>query len=168
MNSVISANTIRFIVLLFTQVIIFNHINFLGYINPYPYILFIILYPAKNNRIAFLLLSFLLGLTIDLFLDSGGIHAAASVLVAYSRPIFLKSSFGMIYEHQTIKFSTVEFGSKLTYIAFLTAVHHLTLFTLEIFSVSKIILILQKALFSSIFTILLCVLLTIIFSRNKT
>ena len=116
----------------------------------------------------FLLLSFILGLTIDLFLDSGGIHAAASVLVAYARPIFLKSSFGMIYEHQTIKFSTVEFGSKLTYITFLTAVHHVALFSLEIFSASKIILTLQKALFSSIFTILLCVLLTIIFSRNKT
>lgn len=168
MNSVISAHTIRFIVLVFAQVIIFNHINFLGYINPYPYILFIILYPVKNNRMLFLLLSFILGLTIDMFLDSGGMHAAASLVVAYARPIFLKSSFGMIYEHQTIKFNTVEFGSKLTYIAFLTAVHHIVLFTLEIFSASKIILTLQKALFSSIFTILLCVLLTIIFSRNKT
>ncbi|WP_242082483.1 rod shape-determining protein MreD [Aestuariivivens sediminis] len=168
MNSVISIHVVRFIVLVFAQVLIFNHINFLGYVNPYPYILFILLFPVKNNRMLFILFSFILGLTIDLFLDSGGIHAAASVLAAYARPIFLKSSFGTIYEYQTIKFNTVEFGSKLTYIAFLTAIHHIVLFSLEIFSVSKIILILQKTLFSCIFTILLCVLLTIIFSRNKT
>lgn len=168
MNKVISVHTIRFIILAFTQAIIFNHINFLGYINPYPYLLFILFYPVKNNRMLFIFLSFLLGLTVDMFLDSGGIHAAASVLVAYARPVFLKSTFGTIYEYQTIKFNTVEFGSKLTYIAFLTIVHHIVLFTLETFSTSKIILTLQKALFSSIFTILLCVLLTIIFSRNKT
>ena len=168
MNNVISIHAVRFVILILTQVLIFNQINFLGYINPYPYILFILLYPVKNNRMLFIFLSFLLGLTIDLFMDSGGIHAAGSVLVAYARPLFLKSSFGTVYEYQSIKFNTVEFGSKLTYIAFLTAVHHLVLFSLEIFSVSKIILILQKALFSSIFTILLCVLLTIIFSRNKT
>ncbi|WP_242202662.1 rod shape-determining protein MreD [Aestuariivivens insulae] len=168
MNSVISIHTIRFILLAITQALIFNHINFLGYINPYPYLLFILFYPVKNNRMLFIFLSFLLGLTVDMFLDSGGIHAAASVLVAYARPIFLKSTFGTIYEYQTIKFNNVEFGSKLTYIAFLTTIHHIVLFTLETFSTSKIILTLQKALFSSIFTILLCILLTIIFSRNKT
>lgn len=166
MNSVIAANSIRFVVLVLVQVLICNHIDFLGFINPYVYILFIMLFPVKNNRILFLLLAFLLGLTIDLFLDSGGIHAAASVAVAYARPVILKSSFGTIYEYQSIKFDLVDFGSKLIYIVFVTVVHHLILFSLEIFSISKILLILQKTLFSSIFTILLCVLLTIIFSRK--
>tara|TARA_R110002049_G_scaffold309051_3_gene516224 strand:- start:9322 stop:9828 length:507 start_codon:yes stop_codon:yes gene_type:complete len=167
MNSVIAVNSIRFIVLIFVQVLICNHINFLGYINPYIYILFIILFPVKNNRLLFIFLGFLLGLTVDLFLDSGGIHAAASVAIAYARPVLLKSSFGTIYEYQSIKFDMVDFGSKLTYIVFVTVVHHFILFSLEIFSISKILLILQKTLFSSIFTILLCALLTIIFSRKS-
>lgn len=166
MNSVIAANSIRFIVLVTVQVLICNHINFLGYINPYIYILFIILFPVKNNRLLFVFLGFLLGLTVDMFLDTGGIHAAASVSIAYARPVLLKSSFGTIYEYQSIKFDLVDFGSKLTYIVFVTLVHHFILFSLEIFSISKILLILQKTLFSSIFTILLCVLLTIIFSRK--
>jgi rod shape-determining protein MreD len=148
------------------QVLILNHINFLGYINPYIYILFIALFPIKNNRMALILLSFLLGLTIDLFLDTGGVHAAASVLIAYARPVILKSSFGTIYEHQTIKFNSVDFGSKLTYFTLLTVIHHLVLFSLEIFSFSKIILVLQKTLFSSIFTIFLSVIITILFSRK--
>jgi len=167
MNSIFSVHTVRFIALAIFQVLILNHINFLGYINPYVYILFIALYPIKNNRILLLLLSFLLGLTIDLFLDTGGIHAAASVLIAYVRPVILKTSFGTIYEHQSIKFNSVDFGSKLTYFTLLTVLHHLVLFSLEIFSISKIIFVLQKTLLSSIFTILISMVITIIFSRKS-
>ena len=166
MNSAVYTNSIRFIMLVLVQVLVCNHINFLGYINPYIYILFIMLFPVKNNRVIIILLSFLLGITIDLFQDSGGIHAAACVFIAYVRPVILKFSFGMMYDHQTIKFDSVEFGAKLTYITILTALHHLILFSLEIFSASKIILVLQKTLFSSIFTILLCVVITIIFGKK--
>lgn len=166
MNSVISLNSIRFIILVLVQVVICNHINFMGYINPYIYILFIVLYPTKNNRALLIFLSFLLGLSIDLFSDSGGVHAAASVFIAYARPVILRYAFGVQYENYAIKFQNVEFGAKLTYITFLTLLHHVVLFSLEIFSVSRILLVLQKTLFSSIFTILLCFLITIIFSRK--
>lgn len=138
----------------------------MGYINPYVYILFIALFPIKNNRFSIMLSSFFLGLAIDLFLDTGGIHAGASVFIAYVRPIILKSSFGAVYEHQNVKFNTLDFGSKLTYFTTLTTLHHLILFSLEIFSISKILLILQKTFFSSIFTILLSIVITIIFSKN--
>lgn len=167
MNSVFYINSTRFIVLALIQVLICNHINFWGYINPYIYILFILLYPTKSNRSLFIILSFLLGLSIDLFSDTGGIHAAASVFIAYLRPILLRSSFGIQYENHSIKFNNVEFGSKLTYIALLALLHHIILFYLEIFSISKIILVFQKTLFSSIFTIFLCILITVIFSRRN-
>lgn len=166
MNNILSIHSIRFFVLVLVQVIIFNHINFLGNINPYPYILFLALFPVKNNRTAIIGLSFALGLCIDFFLDTGGTHAAACLFIAYVRPVILKFCFGTIYEHQTIKFETVEFGSKLTYFTLLTVIHHFVLFSLEIFNISKIILVLQKTLFSGIFTILMCLLITIIFTRK--
>lgn len=166
MNNLLSIHSVRFFVLVFVQVILFNHINFLGNINPYPYILFLALFPVKNNRTAIIGLSFLLGLSIDFFLDTGGTHAAACLFIAYVRPVILKFCFGTIYEHQTIKFETVEFGSKLTYFTLLTVIHHFVLFSFEIFNMSKIILVLQKTLFSGIFTILMCLLITIIFTRK--
>lgn len=156
----------RFVLLAGLQVSILNHINFLGYLNPYGYILFILLFPIKNNRTLFIFLSFLLGLTIDIFSDSGGIHAAACVSIAYVRPIILKFSFGTVYEYQTIKFDTVEFSSKFIYIIIMTVIHHFILFSLEIFNISKVILTFQKTLFSSIFTIILCIMITVIFSRK--
>ncbi|MBP0903117.1 rod shape-determining protein MreD [Mariniflexile gromovii] len=166
MNNSVFLHIARFISLVFFQVVLFNNINFLGYINPYIYIMFIALFPVKNNRFIIIFLSFLLGLSIDLFSDTGGIHAAACVFIAYIRPVILKFSFGMIYEHQTIKFTSVEFGEKLTYLTILTFLHHFMLFFLEMFSVSQIILVLQKTLFSSIFTILLILIITIIFSKK--
>ena len=166
MNNSVFIHTFRFILLVLLQVVVFNNINFLGNINPYLYIVFIALFPVKNNRIIIIFLSFLIGLSVDIFSDTGGIHAAACVLIAYIRPLILKFSFGMIYEHQSIKFNAVEFGEKLTYLSILTVIHHFTLFYLEAFSASKIIFVLQKTLFSSIFTILLIILMTIIFSKK--
>lgn len=166
MNNIISIHSFRFFALVLAQVLIFNYINFYGNINPYPYILFIALFPVKNNRITIISLSFLLGLCVDLFLDTGGMHAAACLFIAYVRPVILKFCFGTIYEHQTIKFENVEFGSKLTYFTLLAVLHHLVLFSLELFNIDKIILVLQKTLFSSIFTILMCMILSIIFSRK--
>lgn len=166
MRNSFSINSIRFVALVLVQVLIFNHVNFYGYINPYIYILFVAFFPVKNNRVNLILFSFLLGLTIDLFQDSGGIHAASTVFIAYARPTILKFSFGSVYEHHTVKFNTIELGSILTYISALTVLHHIILFSLEIFSISKIILVLQKTLFSSIFTILLSIIITIIFSRK--
>ncbi|APY01153.1 rod shape-determining protein MreD [Lacinutrix venerupis] len=167
MTNFLSIHTIRFVILLLLQVLLLSHVNFMGYINPYPYILFILLFPIKNNRMLFILLSFLLGLFIDMFLDSGGIHAAASVTIAFIRPAALKFSFGALYDHQAIKFNQVDFGQRFIYISILTLIHHFILFSLEIFNFSKIILVLQNTLFSSIFTILLSILITIIFSGTN-
>ncbi|SDH07931.1 rod shape-determining protein MreD [Winogradskyella thalassocola] len=167
MNSIAGINIVRFVLLLLLQVVICNHIDFLGYINPYIYIIFIFLFPIREDRLVLLLVSFLLGMMVDIFSDSGGVHAAAAVSLAYARPILLKSSFGMLYEHQTIKFSTTDIGSLITYISLGTVIHHFILFSLEIFNISNILLVLQKTLFSSIFTILLSVLIIILFSRNR-
>jgi rod shape-determining protein MreD len=167
MNSVNINSIIRFVVLILAQVLVFNNINFLGNINPYPYILFILLFPINNNRTLFIFLSFMLGLFVDLFSDSGGIHAAACVTIAFIRPPVLKFAFGMIYEHQTIKFNNTEFSNRIVYFSILVVIHHLIMFLLEIFNISNIIFVLQKTLFSSIFTILICALISILFSNKQ-
>jgi hypothetical protein len=50
MNSTLLVNIFRFILLLAVQIVIFNNMNFLGFIMPLPYLLFIILYPVNGNR----------------------------------------------------------------------------------------------------------------------
>ena len=139
----------------------------MGYINPYIYILFILLFPVKDSRLQVIFLSFLIGSTIDMFSDSGGVHAAASVVIAYARPLFLKFSFGTLYEYQTIKFSHTDLGNLTIYVATMALLHHLVLFSLEIFNINNILQILQQTLFSGIFTLIICVLLIVLFGRRK-
>jgi rod shape-determining protein MreD len=166
-NNEIFLNSIRFILLVLLQVIVLNHINFLGYINPYIYILFILVYPFTGNKSLLILLSFLLGLSVDIFGDSGGIHAAASVFIGYARPAALKFSFGLSYEHNTIKINKAPLNQRILYITVMVLLHHLVLFSLEIFSVSHILLVLKSALFSGIFSTLLIVCALILFSRKS-
>ncbi len=168
MNNTILLNIGRFIILVFIQVFILNHINFLGYLNPYIYIIFILLAPITIHKSIFLFLSFILGLTIDMFGDSGGIHACACVIIAYMRPIFLRSAFGLSYEFQTVKLSKVRFGERLAYVTLLVFTHHLVLFFLEIFNISHILLIGKKTLFTSLFSIVVIMLILVLFRRKDS
>ena len=165
-NNEVFINTIRFLLLVLTQVLLLNHIDFLGYINPYIYILFIIIYPFTGNKSLLIFLSFILGLTVDFFEDSGGIHAAASVFIAYIRPVVLKYSFGISYEYNTIKISNTDFIKQLIYVGSMVLFHHLVLFSLEIFNTDHLILLLKSIVFSSIFSIIIILSAITIFSKK--
>ncbi|NER18270.1 rod shape-determining protein MreD [Spongiivirga citrea] len=167
MNNVVFKFIGLFILLVLTQVLVFNNIDFAGYIDPYLYIIFILLYPFKSNQTLFIFISFLLGLTIDMFLNSGGINAAACLLIAYVRPIVLKLSFGTSYEYQSIKIENTFFSERFKYFLFMITIHHLVLFALEIFNIAQILSILKKTLFSGIFTLILSLLVISLFSRKK-
>ncbi|MFC5047365.1 rod shape-determining protein MreD [Aquimarina hainanensis] len=168
MNNDIATHTFRFLFLVLIQILILNHINFLGYLNPYLYIIFILLAPITINRSLFLVVCFLLGLFIDMAGDSGGIHAAACVTIAYLRPFILRSSFGLSYEFQTIKLNKVRFGERLAYVTLMVLIHHLILFFLETFNFSHIVTVLKKTLFSSLFTILTTMLALVLFRKNNS
>lgn len=167
-NSDILINSVRFILLVFVQVLLLNNINLAGYINPYLYILFIILYPLDGNKGLLIFLSFLLGLAIDIFEDSGGVHAAACAFIAYIRPVVLKYSFGVSYEYNSVKIKKAEVMERLTYIASLVFMHNFVMFSLEIFSFGHILLLLKSTLFSGLFTILVIICTMVIFNGKSS
>ena len=107
-------NLVRFIVLVLIQVLLLNNINLGGYINPFLYIYFILLFPLDGNKSLLIFLSFLLGLSIDIFEDSGGVHAAASAFIAYIRPFVLKYSFGVSYEYKSVKIKKADTTEKIS------------------------------------------------------
>ena len=166
MKSDVFTNSIRFIVLVLTQVLILNHINLFGYVNPYLYILFIILYPLTGNKSLLIALGFILGLTMDMFGDSGGIHAAACVTIAFLRPIILKFSFGVSYEYNAVKIQRTDLSNRFIYVFLMVTIHHLILFSLEVFNIDHILLVLKNTLFSGILSMVLILGTIALFSRN--
>lgn len=167
MNSTLLYNLARFILLLAAQILIFNNINFLGYINPFPYILFIILYPVNGNKYGLLIASFLLGLTMDMFCNSGGVHAASCTLLAFMRPYLFRFSFGLSYEYQTVRINDVLTPERFSFIFLAVVIHHFSLFLLEVFSYSSIWNILLRTLVSTLFTIIICILIIYLIKPSK-
>jgi hypothetical protein len=167
MNSALLINISRFILLLAVQIIIFNNMNFLGYISPFPYILYIILFPVNGNKSGLLVSSFLIGLVMDMFCNSGGIHATACLILAYYRPYIFKFSFGLSYEYQTIKLNDSLTPERFSFILVSVLLHHIILFTLEAFQFNFIIDVLLRTLFSTIFTIITCIIIIYLIKPNR-
>lgn len=167
MNSTLLVNIFRFVLLLALQILVFNNMNFGGYVSAFPYILFIILYPVNGNKSNLLMASFFLGLIMDLFSNSGGVHATACVLLAYLRPFFFKFSFGLSYEYQTIKLNDVLTPERFTFILLAVVTHHITLFLLESFQITFFFDVLLRTFLSTLFTILTCIILIYLIKPNK-
>ncbi|KIC03984.1 rod shape-determining protein MreD [Flavobacterium sp. JRM] len=167
MNSALLINVSRFILLLAVQIIIFNNMNFLGYISPFPYILYIILYPVNGNKSGLIVSSFLLGLIMDMFCNSGGIHATACLILAYYRPYIFKFSFGLSYEYQTIKLNDSLTPERFSFLLVSVLLHHIILFTLEAFQFNFLLDVLLRTLFSTIFTIITCIIIIYLIKPNR-
>lgn len=160
-------NSIRFVLLILIQVLILDEFNVFGYINPIIYQLLIILLPFNINSVQKLFLAFILGISMDIFEDSGGIHAAATLTIAYLRPLFLRNAFGLSYDYQTLKFYDAPFRERFSYVSLMVLVHHAVLFSLEIFSVDHLLFFVEKTIYSSIFSILLIMITLNLIRKNS-
>lgn len=168
MNSNILQNIVLFIGLLLLQVILLNNIELFGYINPFLYILFVILFPFNKNRGAVLFFSFLLGLFVDMFLNSGGTNAAATLFIAYVRLPILKT----ILRKSEIDYVVFNILKQpllkiIVYVSILIFIHSFIIFSIEYFKFSDLGIILSRTFLTSIFTIILTVFSLILLSRNK-
>ena len=168
MNNQLVLNIARFIFLLIIQLLICNNILLFDLINPYIYIIFILIYGINSERWMVLLSSFFLGLVIDVFTNTGGAHATACLLIAFFRPLILQSCFGLNYVHQNLKINNADFKGLFLYVTTMCFAHHLILFTLEVFDFKHIQYILLQTLFSSLFSIVIILISLSLFLNKKT
>lgn len=148
-----------FIVLIAAQLLVFNNIDFSGYINPYIYVLFVLLLPFKTPKLVILVSSFMLGLSIDLFMGTPGVHSTATVLMAFSRPGVM-AMFSPREGYQTGTYPRLEqFGVEwfVKYTVTLVLLHHFALFYLEVFTFHHFFSTFLRAFLSTILTSMLII-----------
>jgi len=160
MIKLISRNIIRFVVLVLLQILVLNNIQISGYIVPNFYVLFILLMPFETPRWLLLPVAFALGISVDLFTQTPGMHAAATVFMAFLRPWVLEmsaprdgyepGSFPRLYYYG--------FQWFLRYTVILVLSHHFILFYIEVFRFSEFFSTLLRVLVSSFFTVILVML----------
>jgi rod shape-determining protein MreD len=153
-NSVIRFCLI-FILLILLQVVFFNNIEFSGYINPYVYIMFILLLPIDIPSWLLLILSFFTGLIIDFFSGSPGMHTSASVLAGFSRPYVLRIVAPRDGYESGSDPSMLAYGFRwfATYSLLIVLIHHTALFYLEVFRFADFFRTLLRVILSSLFSI---------------
>ncbi len=169
MSRTVIVNIIRFLLLVFIQVFLLKNVALYNLSTPYLYILFILLLPFETPNLLLFALAFILGLTIDAFYDTPGLHASACVLLALVRIIFISLTVqkdGFDNEPEPT-LSMMGFRWFLTYSVVLTLFHHFFLFNLEVFRFSEIQYTLTRVVLSSIFTVFLMLVSGLLFYRSK-
>ena len=165
----VGVNILRFVLLVFLQLFVLNHIQFNGFVNPYLYAMFILLLPFEISGWFMLVLGFILGLVIDVASATIGYHTIATVFMAYFRFHLLRLIAprdgyepGMSPAIQSLGFSWF-----LKYVSILTIAHHFVLFWIESFRFGDLLPATLRALASSIFTVLLIFICQFLTMRRK-
>jgi rod shape-determining protein MreD len=150
-----------FILLLLLQVLLFNNIQFSRYVNPYVYLMFILLLPFEIPAWLLLIISFFTGLIIDLFSGTPGMHTSATLLAGFVRPFVLRIISPRDGYESGADPSMFVYGFRwfLTYTAIIVFIHHTALFYLEVFRLTDFFRTLARVLLSSLFSVTFILLL---------
>lgn len=126
---------LRFVAVLLLQVLLFNNLDFMGYISPYIYLLFFFRLPVSFKTSYSMLLGFLMGLIVDIFSNTMGVHTFACVLVCFVRNSWISLLFSTLNAQQD-EVSAIRVGwlDYVKYIVGLVLLHHSVLYMLEAFT----------------------------------
>ena len=102
-----------------------------------------------------------------MFANSGGIHAMASLVLAYIRPSLFKFAFGLSYEYQTVKIADKISPERITLLLLSIFIHHFILFCFEFFRIDLVLTILLRTLLNTLFTFIVSVLIIYIIKPTK-
>lgn len=160
----------RAILLILIQVLVLNQLDlFNGSVQPFLYILILLLLPFKTPAWAQLLIGLALGLVMDMFSFTLGMHTSACLLLCFARPGILRVlsprdgyEMGMnpTISHMGIAWYFLYAGS-------LTLIHHFWLFTIEVLRWDLLPSVFLRTLLSSIATLILIFLVQFLFFRTS-
>lgn len=159
----------QFVLLCLLQVLVFNNLQLNGYVNAFPYIYLLLILPISMGRIQLLFIGFFLGLVVDVFSNTGGLHAAASTLLAFYRPVYLKAQSPREgYELAAIPhLKTFGIAWFVPYAIIMIFIHHVALFYLEVFRFTDFFYTLLKVILSSVVTLIFVLIAEFLFVSNK-
>jgi rod shape-determining protein MreD len=146
----------RLLLILVLQVLLFNHMHIAIWGFPMVYILFLINLSPRLPKWAELFIGSAIGIIMDIWYSSLGIHMAACVTIAFVRPLLLAN---MVQDIERIKdnvkgitIGTLEYAK---IVVILTIIHHFIVFALEAWNWSQWWIILLQTLISSAMTIII-------------
>jgi hypothetical protein len=159
MNDKIIPSVLRFFLFAALQVVVFNNLQLNTYINVFIYTAFILLLPFETQGGLLLLVSFLMGLLMDLFANTGGLHAASCTFMAFCRPGVLRfiSPRDGYDSASSPTISSMGINWFVTYSLLLVFLHNLACFFLEVFRMTEFFFTMTKVILTTFVTVLLLI-----------
>ena len=148
---------VYFVVFVLLQVLVMNNIHLFGIITPFIYLYTILKFPVDMTRSSVIFISFLLGLIIDIFSNTFGMHAAACTFIGFIRTPLLWRFVDMreVTEGSVPSYKSFGYAKFIQYAFIMVVIHHTTLFIIEAFSFFQPGVIIVHILSSILFTSLL-------------
>jgi rod shape-determining protein MreD len=140
--------------LVLLQALILNNVHIAGYATPFLYIYLIMKFDSETGRNVLMLWAFFLGLTIDIFSDTPGMNAAATVMLAFVRPLLLRLFTPRdVLDKMVPGIAGMGFLPFLKFLTVCVLIHHTALFLLDAFSLAHPGILLLRIVASSVITI---------------
>ncbi len=155
MNNVIKYILISIVILLL-QVLVLNNLNIKGYAIPFLYLWIILRLPASMSRILTITIGFLIGLTVDIFSNTLGMHAMATTLFAY-----LKDPVTLLYipkediKNSAISIAGLGIAVYLKLLLTMVLIFCISIYIIEAFSFVNVFILLIKIFTSFLSTFIL-------------
>ncbi|OWY25876.1 rod shape-determining protein MreD [Sphingobacteriales bacterium UPWRP_1] len=170
MRSAIYSNLFRITALLLFQVLILNNIKLHGLVSPYIYPLGILLLPFATPRWATLVIAFAAGLFVDMFNNTPGLHASATLILAFTRQYVITMNRPVGDYEPTHQPTIASLGLYwfFSYAGILVLLHHFFFFIFEAYTLSFFVYTLAKIVASAAASLLLMLLFEYLFYyRNQ-
>ncbi len=170
-------NLIRFCIIMLIQLLIFRDETIQWWSQPsgFPifkpiiYPLFILLLPFETPVWVLILLGFLSGIVVDASMNTAGMHAFATVLIAYFRTNVLNALLpNNLSEYGSASPSVKNMGwlPYIVYALFLIIFHHAAYFIFELWNVGNISYMLLKIFVTGLTTLLFVLAYALLFTRQ--
>jgi len=162
-------NLSRFFVLILMQVFVFNYVQWFGFLNPFVYLLFLVLLPLEIPKSVQYIIAFVTGFIVDAFFHTYGIHAFACVLMMFLRPNIILILNGLKPLDSGVKPvpGFKDFNWILIYTFLLVFAHQITVTALETFQWEQWWRILWTSVVNTCFTTFFIICIEYIFYSDK-
>lgn len=144
----------RYVIVMLLQVLLFNQLQLWGLCHPYIYILCLLMMPLTLPHSVDMIIGAALGIVMDIFCNSLGVHTAACILIMFIRPYLvgaLVNDRNRLTEQLTSR--TLGMEAMVKYVIILVLIHHFTVFMLAAWSWSHFWFVLLETTISSLLTI---------------
>ena len=166
MNRELLKNILFYTIILALQLLIFNQFKLFGFITPLIYLIIFVHYKITYDKTVLLILGFLIGLIIDLSMQTYGCHTFATITICYLRGRIEKNSFGVNANLPSAMIKDTPLFSRISFFLSLIAIHSIIYYSLIFFNINLLSTIFLYAFINSIATFIIIWIISRLISNN--